>query len=53
MYAPTWVEVGITVGSFGWFFFWFLLFVKTLPAIAITEIKEMIAPPKKGALEHA
>ncbi len=48
LYAPTWVEITITVGSFGWFFFWFLLFCKTLPGVAITEIKEMIAPPVRG-----
>jgi len=47
-YVPTIVELGVTIGSFGWFFFWFLLFCKTLPAVAITEIKEMIAPPMRG-----
>jgi hypothetical protein len=31
--------------------FWFLLFAKTFPAVAITEIKEMVAPPVKGSLE--
>ncbi len=47
-YVPTWVEWGVLIGSTGWFFFWFLLFVKTFPAIAITEIKEMVAPPVRG-----
>ncbi len=51
IYTPTIVEWGILVGSAGWFFFWFLLFCKTFPAVAITEIKEMIAPPEKGTLE--
>ncbi len=51
-YSPTIVELAITVGSFGWFFFWFLLFCKTLPVVAITEIKEMIAPPMRGG-NHA
>jgi Ni/Fe-hydrogenase subunit HybB-like protein len=50
-YWPTNVEWAILLGSAGWFLFWFLLFVKTLPAIAIAEIKEMIAPPVKGGLE--
>lgn len=50
-YWPTWIEWGILIGSAGWFFLWFLLFVKTFPAVAITEIKEMIAPPVKGTLE--
>jgi Ni/Fe-hydrogenase subunit HybB-like protein len=47
-YWPTWIEWGVLVGSFGWFSFWFLLFCKTFPAIAITEVKEMVAPPMKG-----
>jgi Ni/Fe-hydrogenase subunit HybB-like protein len=51
MYAPTLLEVGILLGSGGWFMMWFLLFSKTMPAVAITEIKEQILPPKKGALE--
>jgi molybdopterin-containing oxidoreductase family membrane subunit len=48
-YWPTWIEWGVLVGSFGWFLFWFLLFSKTFPAVAITEIKEMVQPPVKGA----
>ena len=43
IYHPTLDEFGITLGSFGWFFFWFLLFVKLLPAVSIAEIKE--SPP--------
>ena len=39
-YAPTWVDYGILLGSFGWFFMWFLLFIKQLPVMAIAEIKE-------------
>jgi len=31
------------VGSFAWFFFWFLLFAKTLPVISIAEVKEHLA----------
>jgi molybdopterin-containing oxidoreductase family membrane subunit len=53
MYAPTIVEIGILAGSVGWFMMLFLLFSKTLPAVAITEVKEMIAPPVKGSLEAA
>lgn len=41
-YRPTWVEISITLGSFAWFFLWFLLFVKHLPVVSITEIKEAI-----------
>jgi molybdopterin-containing oxidoreductase family membrane subunit len=39
-YRPSPVEWGITAGSFGWFFFWFLLFVKLLPAVSVAEMKE-------------
>ncbi len=43
LYRPTLVEAGITLGSFGWFFFWFLIFVKLLPAVSISEMKEEAA----------
>ncbi|HUB06855.1 MAG TPA: NrfD/PsrC family molybdoenzyme membrane anchor subunit [Myxococcales bacterium] len=39
-YHPSLYEVGITLGSFGWFFFWFLIFVKVLPSVSVAEIKE-------------
>jgi molybdopterin-containing oxidoreductase family membrane subunit len=39
-YSPTYVEVGISLGSFGMFFTLYLLFVKNLPVLSITEIKE-------------
>ena len=41
-YRPTWVEGGIMVGAFCLFFFLFLLFVKHLPSVSMTEMKEMI-----------
>jgi molybdopterin-containing oxidoreductase family membrane subunit len=43
-----WVDLGIVVGSFGWFFMWFLLFLKTLPWIAITETREALPVPAGG-----
>ena len=39
-YRPTYVEVGISLGSFGMFFLLYLLFVKNLPVLSISEIKE-------------
>lgn len=42
LYTPSWVEVTITLGSFGFFFFWFLLFLKVFPPVAIAEFKETI-----------
>lgn len=49
IYKPTWVEMGITVGAFAWFFMFFLVFIKTLPAISIAEMKEILPVPKKEA----
>ncbi len=52
-YFPSNLEIGVLLGSCGWFFFWFLTFCQTFPAIAITEIKESTAPPVKGSLGGA
>ena len=53
LYRPSWVELGITVGSFAWFFMFFLIFVRTLPALSIAEIKEILPVPKKnGGSDH-
>ena len=43
LYAPTLIEYGIFIGSFCLFFFLFLLFIKHLPSISMTEIKEGLA----------
>ena len=48
LYVPSWVELGITAGSFAWFLTWFLLFVKFFPAVSITEMKESLPPPMRG-----
>jgi len=44
-YTASWVEWAITIGSFSWFFMWFLLFIKFMPSMAIAELKELL-PPK-------
>jgi Ni/Fe-hydrogenase subunit HybB-like protein len=41
MYRPTLIEVGTLVGSFGLFFTCFLLFVRTLPLVAMWEVKAL------------
>ena len=48
-YNPTWADWGIMAGSFGWFFMWFLLFVKNFPAVSISEVKEVLPPPRRVA----
>jgi len=45
--GPTWVEYGILIGSFSLFFFLYLLFVKFLPAVSITELKETLPVPRR------
>ncbi|HVP38623.1 MAG TPA: NrfD/PsrC family molybdoenzyme membrane anchor subunit [Candidatus Saccharimonadales bacterium] len=47
-YHPGIIETGIFVGSFGWFFAWFLLFARFLPIMAVAEIKEVM-PLRRGA----
>ncbi len=42
-YLPTWVELSITLGSFGFFFFWFFGFSKLLPTVPLSELKGRIA----------
>jgi molybdopterin-containing oxidoreductase family membrane subunit len=39
-YAPTWVEWALTFGGLGWFLFLFLVALKILPPLAVTELKE-------------
>lgn len=48
VYKMSLVEAGITVGSFAWFFMFFLIFIKTLPAVSVAEMKEILPVPKKG-----
>jgi molybdopterin-containing oxidoreductase family membrane subunit len=42
-FTPTWVDIGMLVGSFGLFSTLFLLFCRFLPAVAIAEVK-IVAP---------
>ncbi|MGH7507613.1 MAG: NrfD/PsrC family molybdoenzyme membrane anchor subunit, partial [Longimicrobiales bacterium] len=47
-YMPTWVEMMITAASFAWFFMWFLLFLRLLPAVSVAELKEVLPAPLRG-----
>ena len=44
MYALTFWDYAILVGSFGLFFTLFLLFVRFLPVVAISEVKGVMDP---------
>lgn len=49
MFYPTWVDMGVFIGSIGLFFTLFLLFLRVLPSIAIAEVKLLL----KSASEQA
>ena len=41
-FHPTWVDIGMLVGSFGLFFTLFMLFCRFLPIIAMGEVKSIM-----------
>ena len=41
-FHPTWVDIGMLVGSFGLFFTLFMLFCRFLPIIAMAEVKSIM-----------
>ena len=51
VYHPSFIEGSIMVGSFGWFFLMFFIFLRLLPGVAFTEIKEAMPAPTRGE-EH-
>jgi molybdopterin-containing oxidoreductase family membrane subunit len=56
-YHPSWVEVGIFIGSIGLFFTLFLLFCKFFPVIAMSELKTIVktssSQAKKNHKDHS
>ena len=51
-YTPTFVEVGIFIGTFGLFFTCFLLFVRVAPVIAFHEVKHTLSEQQEGHHAH-
>jgi Ni/Fe-hydrogenase subunit HybB-like protein len=47
-YQPSLVEMLIVLGSFAWFFMWFLLFLRVFPVVAVAELKEVLPAPLRG-----
>jgi molybdopterin-containing oxidoreductase family membrane subunit len=41
MYSPTWVDVSLFAGTLGLFGFCFLLFLRFVPSVSATEVKEL------------
>ncbi|MCX5883042.1 MAG: DUF3341 domain-containing protein, partial [Deltaproteobacteria bacterium] len=52
LYWPRPIELGIMLGSFCLFFFLFVLFVKHLPSVSMTEMKETLHPSKAKLVEN-
>lgn len=52
MYYPTWVEVGLFLGSLGLFFTLFLIFVRVAPVVAIAEVKSILKSSGDQYEEH-
>jgi molybdopterin-containing oxidoreductase family membrane subunit len=50
-YRLTIFDWSVLVGSFGWFFMWFLLFCRFFPAISIAEVKSVLWTAKQNALQ--
>ena len=44
-YEPALVEMLITVGSFGWFFTWLLIFCRFFPIVSMSELKLIMPKP--------
>jgi Ni/Fe-hydrogenase subunit HybB-like protein len=52
-YAPTWVDISLFLGTIGLFSTLFLLFLKFIPAVAVTEVKELRHEMAHDAESHA
>jgi Ni/Fe-hydrogenase subunit HybB-like protein len=50
-YTPTFVDIGMFIGSFGLFFTLFLLFCRFLPIVAMAEVKNVL-PENHSAETH-
>ena len=42
MFSPTYVDIGIFIGTIGFFFVLFLLYARTFPVIAQAEVKTIL-----------
>lgn len=50
---PSWIDLGILIGSFGWFGMFMVVFFKFFPVVAIAEMKEALpAPMRHGGGGH-
>ena len=52
IFKPALIDSAIVVGSFAWFFFLFLGFIKLMPSVSIVEVKETIPHPVSERGHH-
>lgn len=52
MYSPSWIEIGIFVGTFGIFFTFFFLYAKFFPVVNMFEVKTLVQIPHDENHEH-
>ena len=53
MFHPTWVDIGIFIGTIGIFFTLFLLFSRFFPVIALNELKTIVKISGEGSKKRA
>jgi len=53
MYYPTKWDIGLFIGTLGFFLFMMLLFVRGLPALSITDIRHLLFEKKHEEKPHA
>ena len=53
MYAWSWFDAAILMGSFGMFLTIFLLYLRVVPAVSIAEVKPVLNVGRKGGGHHA
>ena len=51
-YKPTYVDMMILIGSFGFFFTWLLLFTKALPVVSMAEVKAVVDGAQPSHKDH-
>jgi len=48
MFHPTFVDIGIFIGTIGIFFTLFLIFARTFPVIALNELKTILKSTREN-----
>ena len=51
-YEPSLTELAITIGSFGWFFTWLLIFCRFFPFVSMSELKLIMPKPLRSDAKH-